>query len=207
MDFGFDSRLLLGTLGSVRGTERPTDGTITSLLVRARAGDKPAADCLFDRVYGELRNIARREIANCGCKASIGGTALVGAACERLLEREKLDAENRRHFFYILSRAMHDVLIEEHRAAKTLKRGGEYQHFPIAEFEIPDASKTVEFLDLHHAIEELRRLDEASAEIVVLRFFGGRTLEEAAACMGCTVSVARRHWQYAQAWLHNRLST
>jgi RNA polymerase sigma factor (TIGR02999 family) len=190
----------------VGSTTHPTDGTITSLLDLMRAGDKPAADRLFDRVYDELRAIARAAIRGCGGKKPVEGTALVHAACERLLRREQLDANNRAHFFFILSRAMRDVLIDEARASNAVKRGGNSKQFALADFQIPDGSKTIEFLELHEAIEELRHVDENCAAIVTLRFFGGRTLEEAAACMSCTVGMARRHWAYARAWLHKRLS-
>jgi RNA polymerase sigma-70 factor (ECF subfamily) len=192
--------------GLVLETRQAGDGTITSLIVQARAGDKLASDQLFRTVYDELRLLARTAIAVSGAKRTIEGTALVHSACERLLEREQLTAENRSHFFFLLSRAMHDVLVDELRKAGAAKRGGDWQRVPFAEFAIPDASKTIEFLDLHRAIEDLRGVDHDCAEIVTLRFFGGRSIEEAATCLGCSVSAAKRHWTYARAWLFNRLS-
>lgn len=181
--------------------------SITSLLVRYRGGDKAAVDELFERVYPELRKIARRTIINYTGKKPLNVTALVNSACERLLEREQLDAENRTHFFYLLSRAMHDTLVEESRAARAAKRGGQHKHVSIAGIEIPDGSKSMEFVELHGAIEDLRLVDHESAEVVVLRYFGGRTLEEAADALGCSSSVVQRHWVYARAWLRERLST
>ena len=39
-----------------------------------------------------------------------------------------------------------------------------------------------------------------------LRFFGGLSAEEAAAALGVSRATADRHWAYARAWLHDRLS-
>jgi len=38
--------------------------------------------------------------------------------------------------------------------------------------------------------------------LVELRFFGGLTLEQAAACLSISLSTADRAWRYARAWLY-----
>ena len=35
-----------------------------------------------------------------------------------------------------------------------------------------------------------------------LRFFAGLTLEQAAECLGISLSTADRAWRYARAWLY-----
>lgn len=181
------------------------EGTITILLQRARSGEAAAANELFERVYDDLRRLARGKYGHVPGRG-LEGTALVNAACERLLGRDALNAEDRRHFFFLLGRAMHDVLVEEARARAAEKRGGDRRQVPLVDFAADGASHTFEMLDLHAALEELRRADPDAAQVVSLRFFGNRTLEEAAEMMGVTFAVARRHWDYAKAWLSERLS-
>jgi RNA polymerase sigma-70 factor (ECF subfamily) len=181
-------------------------GTITLLLGEAREGRPSALDDLFELLYDDLRAIARRELRAVR-NSPLHATTIVHAACERLLANESLDAQDRRHFYFVLGRAMHDVLIEQIREEQTLKRGGGWKRRPLVEFEVADQPVVADALDLSNALASLEQIDAEAHKIVVLRFYGGRTLKEAAELMGCTFAVARGHWEYAKAWLHNRLSS
>jgi RNA polymerase sigma factor (TIGR02999 family) len=189
------------------GPERPAAGeSITSLLSMARNGDPAALDRVFRYTYAELHRVAKGHLGEGPSGATLGATALVNAACERLLGAQRLDAENRRHFFFILSRAMHDVVVEHARAQGAAKRGGGHQRAPLVEIAADGRSQTFAAADLHAALDALHDIDPEAAQVVMLRFLCGRTLEEAAELMGCTFAVARRHWDYAKAWLGERLS-
>ena len=54
--------------------------TISSLLVAAEQGDKPAAEALFAALYSELHRLAKRELARRGAQASLGATTLLHEA-------------------------------------------------------------------------------------------------------------------------------
>jgi RNA polymerase sigma factor (TIGR02999 family) len=183
-------------------------GTITSLLREARGGKAGALDELFAVVYDDLRRLAQRKIGDVlgpGRGHGASGTALLHAACERLLGRGTPEAEDRRHFYFLLSRAMHDVLVEEVRAAQALRRGGGHERVPFVEFAGEGGPLRLDVLAVREALEALREVDPEGAQVVMLRFFAGRTLEECAALMGCPFAEVRRHWDYARAWLHERL--
>ncbi len=190
---------------SPSGNPEQLVGTITGLLGDIRSGRNDAIEELFTLVYDDLRHIARRRLNGKG-GILLQTTELVSAASERLLGRVLLDAEDRRHFYFLVGRAIHDVFVEEIRAKNALKRGGGHQRVPLIEIEVDGVTSQIEFLDIHEALEELGKQDQAAADIVRLRFFGGLTLEESAAIMVCSFSTARKHWEYAKAWLHNRLS-
>ena len=181
-------------------------GTITSLLVEARQGEKSAMDRIFEMTYAQLRELARAQLASIKHGEHLEATGLVSAACERLLDGGDLDAENRRHFYYLLGRAMHDVVIDELRRADALKRGGGYKQVPLLAVEADGVTSIYDAMDLHDAIEELRASDADAAQVVILRYFGNRSVAQVAEMMGCTLSAARNNWIYAKAWLHERLS-
>jgi DNA-directed RNA polymerase specialized sigma24 family protein len=61
-------------------------------------------------------------------------------------------------------------------------------------------------LDLSDALDALAAEDPGRAKLVELRFFGGLSVEEAAAVLGISRATADRHWAYARAWLHDFLS-
>lgn len=192
-------------LGDMGHPEPPSDGTITTLLAAVRDGSTEANERLFDRVYGELRLIARSQVSRLGVEA-FEATGLIGAAYERLAGKEALNAEDRRHLFFLFGRAMHDILVEHVRSEQSLKRGGGVQHVTLVELQVEDDRVRADLVDLAEALQALERVDPDSARIAILRYYTGRSLREAAEIMGMSFAVARRHWDYAKAWLLERLS-
>lgn len=180
-------------------------GTITTLLAEVREGRAGASDRLFTHIYDDLKLVARRHL-----RKHRGGvfqaTDLVNAAYERLAARDVVSAADRRQFFFLLSRAMHDILVEQVRADLARKRGGDAQRVPLVEVTLDQSTRHVDILDLQEALADLGANEPEAARIVMLRFYAGLTLEEAADTVGSTFAITRRHWEYAKAWLHERLS-
>jgi DNA-directed RNA polymerase specialized sigma24 family protein len=59
-----------------------------------------------------------------------------------------------------------------------------------------------DILALHATLEQFALRDPLKAKLVELRFFGGLTLEQAAACLEISLSTADRAWRYSRAWLY-----
>ncbi len=68
------------------------------------------------------------------------------------------------------------------------------------EFPVPQR-----YLDLHAAVESLRLVDGRAAALIDLRFFGGFSMEEAAAVLDLSLSHAGAIFRTARAWLRSRL--
>ena len=47
---------------------------------------------------------------------------------------------------------------------------------------------------------------DGSAGLVEFRYFGGLTMEQAAAALGISLRTAERNWTFARTWLHRELS-
>lgn len=180
-------------------------GTITFLLQGVKNGEPGALDRLYAHVHDDLKLVAQR-FARQRHHAAFQATELLGAAYERLAGKEALDAENRRQFFFLLSRAMHDVLVEQVRAEMAKKRGGKSNRVPMFEVTWEDSSNPVDILDLKDALAELRTQEPEIAGIVLLRFYGDMTLREVSEMSGVSYSTTRRQWDYAKAWLRERLT-
>ena len=56
-------------------------------------------------------------------------------------------------------------------------------------------------LALDEAIRRLEAEDARLAEIVMLRYYSGLSVEETARVVGVSVSTLTRDWRYARAWL------
>ncbi len=179
--------------------------TITTLLRQVENGHEGAMNRLFAHVYDDLRKVARQQLLNHRAGV-LQATALVNAAYERLATKETINAADRKHLFFLFSRAMHDVLVEQARANLSLKRGGGVRHIPLVEISMDERTQHVEIFDLQEALSQLGLAEPEAAHMITLRFYSGMTLEEAAEAMNISFAVARRHWEYGKAWLHERLT-
>ena len=68
----------------------------------------------------------------------------------------------------------------------------------------PDSEVNV--LAVNEAVEKLARINSQRADFVVLRFFGGLTVDEAAEAIGMSRRTAMREWKVAKSWLRRELS-
>jgi RNA polymerase sigma factor (TIGR02999 family) len=193
---------------SARGA--PVD--ITRLLQDWQRGDREALDQLVPLVYEELHVIAARHLSSSRRDAMLQTTALVNEAYLKLVDQNRVDWQNRAHFFAIAARLMRRIVIDDARRRLRDKRGGgavlvalEDDHAPpIATPEAPvDA---VDLLGLDRALTELEAIDADQGRIVELRFYGGLTVEETAAALGLSPATIKREWAMARSWLFRALT-
>lgn len=181
-----------------------TTGTITRLLQASNAGDTAASNELFDRVYTELQSIARSLTSDLPAHADLDVTGLIAAACERLLEREQLRAQDRRHFYFLFGRAMHDVIVEDARRATASKRTPKLEALPdqVVTF---DKTQHITLRVLAGLLTEFQQVDPQAAMVVRQRFFVRRSLRETAEDLDVSLATVRGDWAYARAWFADRL--
>jgi RNA polymerase sigma factor (sigma-70 family) len=65
----------------------------------------------------------------------------------------------------------------------------------------------IDLLALDAALERLEQLDARQGQLVVLRFFGGLTIEEAAEVLEISPATAKREWVTARMWLRRELAS
>ena len=96
---------------------------ITGLL-QAWGKDPTVPDRLLPLVYGDLRRLARRYMAQERPDHTLGTTALVHEACVQLLDSSCPSWQDRAHFMAVCARAMRRILVDWARSRQALKRGG-----------------------------------------------------------------------------------
>lgn len=178
-------------------------GQITALLREVNAGDPEAMTRLVERVYGELRNLARIQMKREPSGHTLQATALVHETYVRLLATENPNWSNRAHFFGAAAEAMRRVLVDHARARKSKKRNPE--SFGPPDFPALSTGREVDYLALDEALTSLERFDERRCRIVKLRFFAGCSIEEIAALLGVSDRTVKRDWNFARAWLQREL--
>ena len=101
----------------------------------------------------------------------------------------------------LASRVMRQVLINYARDRHRLKRGG-----PLTAHTLLDEHAAAEapfdlLLAVNDALEKLAARNPRMGLIVEYRFFGGMTVEEAAAYLKVSGRTVRREWRMARAFL------
>ena len=178
---------------------------VTGMLVAWGQGDRAADSRLIAVVYHDLRRIARRRLRAERAEHSLAPTALVHEAYLRLVDLRRVRWHNRAQFYAIAARLMRRILVDHARAHGAAKRGGPGWKAPLADAVGATAPREVDLLDLDAALRKLVTIEPRLGDLVVLRFFGGLTVEEAAEALGLSPATVKRDWTRAQAWLFREL--
>lgn len=179
---------------------------VTVLLEEWSHGNEAALDELIPLVEVELHRLARQYMSREHPGHTLQTTALVNEAYLRLAEVHDVRWQNRAHFFAISARIMRRIMIEHARKRQQLKRGGGALRITLDEGAIIADERSAELLALDEALGVLTAEYPRKAEVVELRFFGGLTVTEAAAVLKVDERTVKRDWEFARAWLHQRIN-
>ena len=174
---------------------------ITQLLQATSRGEAHASEELLPLVYNDLRRHAAVQMSREAAGQTLQPTALLHEAWLRVVGHGQPQWQNRAHFFGAASEAMRRILIENARRKSRLKRGNNPLRVELDAFELATATPNEKLLLIDEALERLRALDPEKANVVVQKFFAGRSNQEVATDLGVAERTVERHWAYAKAWL------
>lgn len=177
---------------------------ITHLLLAWRNGESRALDELIPLVQSELHRIARAFMRGQRPGHTLQPTALVNEAFLRLVDSDKVNWQDRSHFFAVSAQLMRRILVDIARKKNSAKRGGDRVQVTLtdrARVADPDADIVV----LDEALTRLAALSPRQSQIVELRYFGGLTEEQIAEALDLSIRTIRRDWSLARAWLFREL--
>ncbi len=179
---------------------------ITQLLIDASSGNDAALDNLLGNVYGELRELAHRQLRRLCPGDTFQTTVLVHEAYLKMFDKNRVDVGCRAHFFALAARAMRQILVDRFRRSNADRRGGGVHHICLEDAVIPTADRGDIILSVDRALSRLAVLDPRQAKVVECRFFGGMTEAEIGQVIGVSDRTARKDWRKARAWLARELS-
>lgn len=179
---------------------------ITKLLLQWREGKADALDELVPLVHDELRRIARNFMRRQNPGHTLQTTALVNEAFIRLVDSNRVNWQDRNHFFAISAQLMRRVLVDVARRKNSLKRGGERVQVTLDDKLNVSDEKETDLIALDEAMSLLAELNPRQSQIVELRYFGGLTEEQIADTLEISSRTVRRDWNLARAWLFRELN-
>lgn len=172
--------------------------------VRGGAAQRRASESeLFSLVYEELRGIAKCWFRNQPLNHTLQPTALVHEAYLKIAEGSGSRFQDRTHLLATVARAMRQILVDHARRRKAYKRGGDRSRVQLESVGLTVPGESLDFEDLHQALQRLEGFNERQSKIVELRFFGGLTIEETARHLSVSPRTVKLDWQFARAWLLN----
>ena len=176
-------------------------GEITTLLRAWSGGDEAALGRLAERVYPELRLMARRYMKGADPENTLQATALVHEVYLRLVDAAKVELRERAQFFAMAAQIMRRILVDAARARGALKRGGNAAKVNLDESAILSGVPQRSILALDEALTAFSQVAPRQAKVVELRYFGGLTEDEIVAALNISARTVRRDWDLAKAWL------
>lgn len=159
-------------------------------------------------VYAELHQIAHRQLGGERPDHSLRTTGLVHEAFSKFVGLERIQFNDRAHFFALSARLMRQILIDYAKRRQAIKRRG--SHVPVnpedGAVQAKGEAAIEGLIDLDRALEELATISERQARVIECRFFGGMTVEETAEALDISAATVKRDWQLARAWLNRELA-
>jgi len=179
---------------------------ITAILQDHREGVAGALDALFERIYGDLRRLARCKLGPHAARP-LDTTSLVHELYLKLAGQSAMNVQDRAHFLGVAGRAMRQVIVDFARRVNRRKRGGGQAHFPLPEEPGGVSADAEMVLAIDEALEHLERFDPRLTRLVELRFFAGLSEQETAEALHVSLRTAQRDWLRAKALLREVLDS
>jgi RNA polymerase sigma-70 factor, ECF subfamily len=174
---------------------------ITELLIDWSAGNDAALERLFPLVEKELHRLAHNYMRKLQPGNTLQTTAVINETYLRLVDQNKVQWQNRAHFFGIAAKMMRRFLLNYLRDQNAQKRGGGAIAVSLTDVMAVTKEKSHEILALEEALCRLAKFDERKAKVVELLYYGGLSVNEIAEVLKVSTVTVRRDWTMAKAWL------
>jgi len=180
-------------------------GNVTNLLLEWGSGDSSALERLTPIIYQDLLRLARARLRQENRACTLQPTALVHECYLRLADQNRLQWQNRAHFYAVAASTMRRVLIDNARKRKAEKRGRGMRITLQTGMDVA-SERAPDLLVLEDALQRLTEFDERKSRVIELKFFGGMTTEEIGLVLGISVATVGRELRLGQAWLRREMS-
>src|SRR5210317_1262034 len=156
------------------------------------SGDSSAE--LLERLYDELRRLARSRMARLRPGNTLQPTALVHEVFLRLSKDGDLRWNSEAHFFGAAALAMRRILVEQARRKQRIRHGGGQERVDVDDVDLPVEMPVEDLLGLDQALTRLEETHPRQAQIVMLRWFAGLEREEVAKVLETSLRTVDREW-------------
>ena len=114
--------------------------------------------------------------------------------------------ESRNHFYATMSTIMRNLIIDHVRKKQATINGGNKIKMTLSHLDQQQTEQSlVDIMEMEVAITKIGKSDKDLEEIIVIRFFGGASIEELAEIYDTSISSIKRKLRFARAMLKREL--
>jgi RNA polymerase sigma factor (TIGR02999 family) len=186
---------------AMNGTPVPS---VSVLLEEVCAGNTDARSRLLERVYDELRGMARHFLRGESPSFSLQSGDVVAELFLRLFGTD-FKPENRSHFFGAAAKVMREVVVDHARKRRSQKRGANRQRVRLDEVVDYFERQNLAVEAVHEALEQLAAVRPRQSQVLTLRYFFAYTVPETAALIQVSEKTVQNDERFARAWLRRKL--
>ena len=162
---------------------------------------------LFAVVYQELRTLAAARLKRETPGQTLQPTALVHEVYLRLVgSKGNQEWDSVGHFFGAASESMRRILVDYARRKKRGPKRTGATELAVRIEGLDEDLNAEQLLELDKALHDFELEDPVKARLVILRYFGGLSIEQACETMNISRTTASRYLTYARAWLYRRMT-
>jgi len=197
-----------------------TGSTTTPESPVARGGleSLPPTDLVL-ALRAEIRDLAQSLLRGERPGHTLQPTAMLGELWVRLAKSPELRFESKEQFIAYAAASIRHILVDHARRRLTKHRGGGWKRVelesitgaagrrPLSGPAEPADRWAEAMLELGEELDLLRETELRAARVFELRYFGGMTVDQAAAVLGVSERTVRKDWITASAWLRSRLES
>jgi RNA polymerase sigma factor (TIGR02999 family) len=181
-------------------------GNMTILLHSWSSGDEAAGNEVIATVYKELRRLAASYLQGERPDHTLQATALVHELYLKLFSGETIEWRDRGHFLAVAARQLRHIVVDYARNRHAQKRGGIQEKISLEDAPQVGLITDERVVELDGALKRLGELDNRSAQVVELRYFGGLTESEIGQTLDISVATVKRDWEFGRSWLLKEMS-
>ncbi|MBQ4834304.1 sigma-70 family RNA polymerase sigma factor [Pseudoalteromonas sp. MMG010] len=190
---------------------------MTQAIIDWQQGEAASQENMYLIIYDQLRTLAssqRRKVAQKFGEQTIeehinSTTAIVHEVYIKLEHANNEQFSNRKEFFLMIARTIHNILVDQARKNAAQKRQVE---LTVLDERIDDDinmavfEQSQQMIDLGNALQLMETQFPRQAQSMQLKYFGGLLVKEISALLAISISSAEKDIAFAKSWLKLRLS-
>ncbi len=162
---------------------------------------------LSSEIYDELKTIANSIIMRYGPVTMDAGEVLHDALL-KLYKKNNLLFSSRYHYFSLVTQILRDIVIDNLRKKKAIKRGGKLLRTEIDDFDRLEIKVDVSLINifaLEQAFNNLQKRNKEIAQMVSLKFYTSLTNKELEKLFECSENSVNEKIRFARAYIKSQL--
>lgn len=180
-----------------------TEKEILALLNAWAAGDESARNRLVEIILPEIRRIATARLRRVNRAVSLQTGDVVNEVIIKLISYDSSKIVGRVHLQALVVRMTFNFLADYSRRKFAEKRNGLV--ITLTDSHEGKTEKSINFTVYASALMRLAVIDEMTSNVVMLRFFGNMTVQDAAQALGIPLAKVNRLSARGLQWLADAL--